>query len=65
VIVETTTTGSALVIAKAMPLAITGLLVGWMALYGQHAKRKGERAGQVAREANAKGRASRDSITTG
>lgn len=44
VIVETTSTGAALGISKAMPFAVTGLLVGWMALYGQRAKRRGERA---------------------
>lgn len=59
VIVETTSTGTALVISKTMPFAVTGLLVGWMALYGQRAKRRGERAGQVARDASAHGRASR------
>ena len=63
VIVETTTTGTALVLSKAMPFAVTGLLVGWMALYGQRAKRRGERAGQAARDASAHGRVSRDSIT--
>jgi hypothetical protein len=56
VIVETTSTGIASSVSKAMPFAVTGLLVGWMALYGQRAKRKGERAGQAAR------RVSRDSI---
>jgi hypothetical protein len=59
VIVETTSTGTALGISKAMPFAVTGLLVGWMALYGQRAKRTGERAGQAARDASAHGRASR------
>jgi hypothetical protein len=62
VIVETASTGTALVISKAMPFAITGLLVGWMALYGQRAKRKGEHAGQVARDASAHGRVRHDSI---
>jgi hypothetical protein len=64
VIVETTSTGAALGISKAMPFAVTGLLVGWMALYGQRAKRRGERAGQAARDASAHGRVSRDSITS-
>lgn len=62
VVVETTSTGIALSISKAMPFAVTGLLVGWMALYGQRAKRKGERAGQVARDASEHGRVSLDAI---
>jgi hypothetical protein len=56
VIVETTSTGSALVVSKAMPFVIAGLLVGWMAVYGQRAKRRGERVAQVARDASANGR---------
>jgi hypothetical protein len=63
VIVETTSTGTALGISKAMPSAVTGLLVGWMALCGHRAKRRGESAGQVGRDAGAHGRVSRDSIT--
>jgi hypothetical protein len=63
VIVQTTSTGIALSISKAMPFAVTGLLVGWMALYGQRAKRKGERAGQAARDASEHERVSPDSIT--
>jgi hypothetical protein len=46
VIVETTSTGTALGISKTMPFAIAGLLVGWMTLYGRRAKRRGERAAQ-------------------
>jgi hypothetical protein len=65
VIVETTSTGTALGISKAMPFTITALLVGWMALYGRRAKRRGERTAQVARDALARGRGSRDSITSG
>jgi hypothetical protein len=55
VIVETTSTGTALGISKAMPFAITAVLVGWMVFYGQRAKRRGELAGQVARDAGAHG----------
>jgi hypothetical protein len=63
VIVETTSTGAALGISKAMPFTVTGLLVGWMALYGQRAKRKGERAGQEARDASAHDRVKSDLVT--
>jgi hypothetical protein len=65
VIVETTSMGVALVISKAMPFVITGLLVGWMAQYGQRAKRRGERVAQAARDASAPGRADRDAGISG
>jgi hypothetical protein len=43
VIVETTSTGTALAISKVMPYAVAGLLTGWMFLYGRRARRQGER----------------------
>jgi hypothetical protein len=43
VIVETTSTGTALAVSKVMPYAVAALLVGWMVLYGRHARREGER----------------------
>jgi hypothetical protein len=43
VIVETTSTGTALALSKVMPYAVAGVLVGWMFLYGRHARRQGER----------------------
>jgi len=43
VIVETTSTGTALAVSKVMPYAVAGLLVLWMVLYGRHARRQGER----------------------
>jgi len=43
VIVENTSTGTALAISKVMPYAVTGLLVGWMILSGRRARRQGER----------------------
>ena len=43
VIVETTSTGTALAVSKAMPYAVAGVLVGWMIIYGQLARRRGER----------------------
>jgi hypothetical protein len=53
VIVETTSAGTALTISKLMPFAVAGVVVAWMAVYGQHAKRKGEAAGAAARAAAA------------
>jgi hypothetical protein len=43
VIVETTSTGTALAISKVMPYAVAGLLTLWMTLYGRRARRQGER----------------------
>jgi hypothetical protein len=43
VIVETTSTGTALAISKVMPCAVAGVLVAWTALYGRHLRRRGER----------------------
>ena len=43
VIVETTSTGTALAVSKVMPYAVAGLLVAWMVIYGRHARRQGER----------------------
>jgi hypothetical protein len=43
VIVETTSTGTALAVSKIMPYAVAGVLTAWMFLYGRHARRQGER----------------------
>jgi len=52
VIVENTSTGTALAISKVMPYAVTGLLVGWMIVTGRRARRQGERlAAQAAQQA--------------
>ena len=53
VIVETTSTGTALAVSKVMPYAVAGLLSLWMVFYGRRAKRQGERlaAQAAAREA--------------
>jgi hypothetical protein len=52
VIVENTSTGTALAISKVMPYAVTGLLVGWMVVTGRRARRQGERlAAQAAQQA--------------
>jgi hypothetical protein len=43
VIVENTSTGTALAISKVMPYAVAGLLTLWMVFYGRRARRQGER----------------------
>lgn len=43
IIVETTTTGTALTVSKVMPFAVAALVIAWMTVYGQRAKHKGER----------------------
>jgi len=43
VIVEITSTGTALAISKVMPYAVAGLLVAWMITYGNWSRRRGER----------------------
>jgi hypothetical protein len=53
VIVETTSTGTALALSKVMPYAVGGVLAGWMFLYGRHARRQGERMAAAAEAAAA------------
>jgi hypothetical protein len=48
VIVETTSTGTALAVSKVMPYVVGGLLACWMFLYGRHARRQGERIAAAA-----------------
>jgi hypothetical protein len=48
VIVETTSTGTALAVSKVMPYVVGALLAGWMVLYGRRAKREGERLAAAA-----------------
>ena len=43
VIVEHTSTGTALAISKIMPYVVAAVLMGWTVLYGQWSKRRGER----------------------
>ncbi len=43
VIVEMTTTATALTVSKVMPYAVAAGLVGWMTVYGRRARREGER----------------------
>ena len=53
VIVETTSTGTALAISKVMPYAVAGVLSAWMFLYGRHTRRQGERMAAAAQAAAA------------
>jgi hypothetical protein len=53
VIVETTSTGTALAVSKVMPYAVAALLAYWMVLYGRRAKRAGERLAAAAAPADA------------
>ena len=53
IIVENTSAGTALTISKIMPYAVAGVLVAWMTIYGQRAKRKGEAMAAAARAAAA------------
>jgi len=53
VIVETTSTGTALAVSKVMPYAVGGALAAWMFLYGRHARRQGERIAAAAEAAAA------------
>jgi len=43
VIVETTSTGIALICSKLVPYACAVLLSGWTLAYGEHEKKKAER----------------------
>ncbi len=47
VIVELTSTGTALVISKVMPYVVAGALAAWTVGYGNLQRRRGERAGVV------------------
>jgi hypothetical protein len=53
VIVETTSTGTALAVSKVMPYAVGGVLAAWMFLYGRHARRQGERLAAAAAQSAA------------
>ncbi len=48
IIVETTSTGTALTVSKVMPYAVGAVLAGWMTVYGRHARREGERQAAAA-----------------
>jgi hypothetical protein len=53
IIVENISAGTALTISKIMPYPIAGLLVAWMTIYGQRARRRGEAMAAAARAAAA------------
>ena len=48
VIVETTSTATALTVSKVMPYAVGAVLAAWMFSYGRRARREGERLGAEA-----------------
>ena len=48
IIVETTSTATALTVSKVMPYAVAAVLVGWMFAYGRRARREGERLAAAA-----------------
>ena len=54
IIVETTSTGTALTVSKVMPYVVGAALAAWMFGYGRHARREGER---LAAEAQAEAQA--------
>ncbi len=47
-IVESTSTGNALVLSKAMPYAVAAVLAGWNVAYARRSRRAGERLGAAA-----------------
>jgi hypothetical protein len=54
IVVETTSTGTALTVSKVMPYAVGAAIVAWMIAHGRHARREGER---LAAEAQAQAQA--------
>ena len=48
IIVETTSTATALTVSKVMPYAVAAVLAGWMFAYGRRARREGERLAAAA-----------------
>lgn len=53
IIVETTSTGTALTVSKVMPYVVGAALGAWMLAYGRHARREGERLAAAAQAAEA------------
>ena len=51
IIVETTSTATALAVSKVMPYVVSAALVAWMIAYGRHARREGERLAAEAQAA--------------
>jgi hypothetical protein len=58
IIVETTSTGTALTVSKVMPYVVAAAIIAWMIAHGRHARREGERlAAEAEAEFQAKARA--------
>jgi len=58
VLVETTSTSTALTISKVMPYAVGAAIIAWMTAHGRHARREGERlAAEAKAEAQAEAQA--------
>ena len=60
IVIETTSTGTALTVSKIMPYVVGAAIVAWMIAHGRHARREGERLAaqaQAAAEAPAAGNA--------
>jgi hypothetical protein len=58
IIVETTSTGTALAVSKVMPYVVAAAIIAWMIAHGRHARREGERlAAEAQAEVQAKDRA--------
>ena len=51
VIVETTSTATALTVSKVMPYAVAAILALWMTAYGRRVKRAGERMAEAQAQA--------------
>jgi hypothetical protein len=49
IIVETTSTGTALTVSKVMPYVVGAAIIAWMIAHGRHARREGERLAAEAR----------------
>ena len=61
IIVETTSTGTALTVSKVMPYVVAAALFAWMFAYGRHARREGERlAAEAQAEAHSEAQAAGD-----
>ena len=53
IIVETTSTGTALTVSKVMPYVVAAAIIAWMIAHGRHARREGERLAAEAQAAAA------------
>jgi hypothetical protein len=57
IVVETTSTGTALTVSKVMPYAVGAVIVAWMLAHGRRARREGERIGAAQAAAQAQAQA--------